>query len=118
MTYHFTLIVEGADIAERLGRTRESVRLLVAGERGPGGFPPPITSLDTRYRLWRWTEVRTWLSNARGEQLDGPDDHVIEAINASLELRRHAPYLSKDGRMQVREIASDWNASDGDSSED
>lgn len=32
-----------ADIAARTGRTRESVRLLVVGERGPGGFPPPVT---------------------------------------------------------------------------
>ena len=36
-------LVSMADIAEHTGRTRGSVRLLVAGERGPGGFPPPAT---------------------------------------------------------------------------
>ena len=36
-------IVTMAEIAERLDRTRESVRLLIAGRRGPGGFPPPVS---------------------------------------------------------------------------
>ena len=36
-------LVSMADIATRMGRTRESVRLLIAGERGPGGFPLPVS---------------------------------------------------------------------------
>ena len=36
-------LVSIADIAARTGRTREGARLLVAGTRGPGGFPPPVT---------------------------------------------------------------------------
>jgi hypothetical protein len=35
-------LVSVRDIAQRVGRTRESVRLLVDGKRGPGNFPPPI----------------------------------------------------------------------------
>ena len=35
-------LVSMADIAARVGRTRESVRLLIEGERGPGGFPAPV----------------------------------------------------------------------------
>lgn len=37
------------DIAVRVGRTRESVRLLASGARGPGGFPKrsPIPAADT-----------------------------------------------------------------------
>lgn len=34
-------LVSMADIAARTGRTRESIRLLISGERGPGGFLPP-----------------------------------------------------------------------------
>ncbi len=34
-------LVSIADIAARIGRTRESVRLLVSGARGPGNFPRP-----------------------------------------------------------------------------
>src|SRR2546421_12108140 len=33
-------LVTMAEIADRLGRSRESVRLLISGGRGPGGFPP------------------------------------------------------------------------------
>ena len=36
-------LVSMTDIATRLGRTRESVRLLVTGARGPGDFPAPVT---------------------------------------------------------------------------
>src|SRR5262245_3893733 len=50
-------LVNASDIAQRLGRSRESVRLLIAGERGPGGFPPPVSHLKARGRLWRWAEV-------------------------------------------------------------
>ena len=34
-------LVSMADIAARTGRTRESIRLLISGERGQGGFPAP-----------------------------------------------------------------------------
>ena len=43
-------LVSMADIATRLERTRESVRLLVTGARGPGGFPAPVTDPRSRYR--------------------------------------------------------------------
>ena len=49
------------DIAERTGRTNESIRLLVNGQRGPGGFPMPATRIGTgRSRLWRWADVVAW----------------------------------------------------------
>ena len=53
-------LVSMADIAGYTGRTRESIRLLIVNERGPGGFPAPVTDPRTRYRLWRWSEVRRW----------------------------------------------------------
>ena len=43
-------LVSMADIAARTGRTREGVRLLTAGARGPGGFPPPVTDPRSRPR--------------------------------------------------------------------
>lgn len=51
-------LVSMADIATRTGRSRESTRLLVTNERGPGRFPAPVTDPRARYRLWRWSEVR------------------------------------------------------------
>ena len=58
-----------ADIAARLGRTRESVRLLVSGARGPGGFPNPVTDPRGRHRLWRWSDVERWCVEQLGETL-------------------------------------------------
>ena len=55
-----------ADIAARVDRTRESVRLLVNGTRGPGNFPKPVTDPRSRYRLWRWPEVASWFKGASG----------------------------------------------------
>jgi hypothetical protein len=49
------------DLADRLGRSAESVRLLATAARGPGGFPPPAGIVGKGVRVWRWAEVRPWL---------------------------------------------------------
>lgn len=95
-------LVSMADIAVRTGRTRESVRLLVAGKRGPGGFPPPVTDPRSRYRFWRAGDVETWFRCNMGDQHESREDHVLAAINAGLELRHHAPYMTSDRRADLR----------------
>ncbi|HUC36932.1 MAG TPA: hypothetical protein VMR97_07400 [Acidimicrobiales bacterium] len=85
-------IVTMADIADRLDRTRESVRLLIAGRRGPGGFPSPISHGVERGRLWRWSDVAMWLDQLEPDELEAA--HFIAAVNATLELRRHLPVLN------------------------
>lgn len=50
------------DIAERIGRSYESVRLLTTGERGPGAFPPALSSGG--WSLYSWAQVADWLRNA------------------------------------------------------
>lgn len=94
-------LVSMADIAERTGRTRESVRLLVAGERGPGGFPPPVTDPRARYRLWRATEVEHWMRTILGGDYEAHEDHVRVAINASLELRHHSSHMPDDRKSNL-----------------
>ncbi len=42
-----------SDIAERTGRTRQSVDQLIRGERGPGGFPPPRHTNPHGVRIFR-----------------------------------------------------------------
>ena len=86
-------LVTASEIAERTGRTRESIRLLAAGKRGQGGFPPPLRGMKSRTRLWRWAEVALWLAEREGDLTDPLVDeaHTIAAINGALELRRHAP---------------------------
>lgn len=50
------------DIADRTGRTPESVRLLVNGKRGPGGFPAPVGALGGGTRVWEWAAVVEWFA--------------------------------------------------------
>ena len=98
-------LVSMTDIAARIGRTRESVRLLVTGARGPGGFPPPVTDPRGRYRLWRWSDVAQWLTTQLGEGTL-PDDCAAMAVNASLELRRQRRNLTPTGRKTLRVLAA------------
>jgi hypothetical protein len=63
-------LVSISDIAQRVGRTRESVRLLVEGKRGPGDFPPPVGTVGGGIRVWPWAVVLDWYRDALGEDLD------------------------------------------------
>ena len=99
-------LVSMADIASRTGRTRESVRLLISGARGPGGFPAPATDPRSRYRLWRWLEVERWV-NAYADQESGlSDESLLIAINASLEFRHSARGLSPRLQDSIRLLAA------------
>ena len=94
-----------ADIAARTGRTRESVRLLIEGKRGPGGFPPPATDPRSRYRLWRSAEVARWFSAHFGDAQGIDDDRALAALNASLELRRYGRERP-ERRERLRQLAA------------
>ena len=97
-------LVSMADIAARTGRTRESVRLLVEGKRGPGGFPPPATNPRRRHRLWRWFEVDRWFeASIEGHQVDD-HEHAVTAINAWLELRRLRPTVAPERWEALRAL--------------
>lgn len=82
-------LVNAATIAERTGRSRESIRLLASGQRGEGGFPKPITWLDGGGQIWRWGEVCSWF-HQRGEPIEsagGGAPQFIAALNGVLETR-------------------------------
>jgi hypothetical protein len=84
-------LVTASEIAERTGRSREGVRLLVEGERGPGGFPSPVSGTATRRtRLWRWSEVSEWLGRTEIASTHTADAHLIAAANGALDLIRNA----------------------------
>lgn len=69
------------EIASRAEVTPEAVRLLIAGARGPGGFPVPLTVLSGGSRVWEWAPVLDWLQGY-GKCIDEPVgvDHVCAAI--------------------------------------
>ena len=99
-------LVSMAEIAERTGRTRESVRLLVAGERGPGGFPSPVSDVQRPNRLWRWTEVERWMQNAFGDGDAQPsnDEIMLSALAAAIAARHHCRRLDPSQRERVRSL--------------
>lgn len=79
-------LVDLPEIAGRVGRTRESIRLLAAGRRGPGGFPPG------RDGFYSWATVREWFARYAPEAVGAPGegeltydriiaaaDHVVQA---------------------------------------
>jgi hypothetical protein len=91
-----------ADIAKRSGRTPESIRLLVNGKRGPGGFPPAAGRLDSRTKIWRWADVAQWFETALDEPLpDTSDSAFLQAFNDALEIRRLTAALGKPQRQAV-----------------
>lgn len=93
-----------ADIARRCGRTGESVRLLVNGKRGPGGFPPAAGRLDARTKVWRLTDVAAWFDQTLGQPIpDTSDTAFIQAFNDALEIRRLAGTLGATQRRAVAE---------------
>lgn len=92
-----------SEIAQRLARSRESVRLLASGERGPGDFPPPVSHLRARTRLWRWSEVAAW-TKRHDQPIDLSAATAIAAINAALTLRQTVGQLAPTERKLVTSL--------------
>jgi hypothetical protein len=91
-----------ADIAARIGRSREIVRLWSIGRQGPGGFPPPLNpGCDTRF--YSWSEVSHWLRRRMGYELPDPGPDLVVA-NLLLQARRLAL------RVHNREALGAWLA--------
>jgi hypothetical protein len=98
-------IVTTAEIGKRLGRSREDVRLLASGKRGPGGFPDPISGIKKRAPHDRWSDVAIWARETLGIALSENADEArtIGALNAALQLRRYARE-PKEAERVLREI--------------
>ena len=99
-----------AEIADRLERTRESVRLLITGKRGRGGFPAPISHSRDRGRLWRWSDVAEWLDALDPEEREAA--RFVTAANAVFEFRYGVHRLNDDTAVKellqlVNEAAAD-----------
>ena len=97
-------LVNQADIAQRRGRSRESVSQLVKGERGPGNFPRPRHMVNGR-GLWRWRDVEAWFDGYEGRQPQLHHDAFIDAVNAVLAVRHSRPALEPQELDAVRRLA-------------
>lgn len=78
-------LVTIAEIAQRYGRSPESVRLLVGGERGPGGFPAAVWTEQPR--MWRRAAVDQWFATCLDEQPVKPIEAEVEQLNAAVNAR-------------------------------
>lgn len=101
-------LVSSAEIAQRTRRSRESVRLLIDGRRGPGGFPPPVHVVGERFRLWRWPEVERWFASYERREAR-VEDHapVVNAINLILAVSRQHGTLPAAERRELARVARD-----------
>ena len=83
-------LVTQADIARKIGRSRQLVHQYLVGTRGPGGFPGPACEITDEAPLWLWCEVAYWLwENGIVTNDVLRDAEEVEAINAVLELEYH-----------------------------
>jgi predicted DNA-binding transcriptional regulator AlpA len=96
-------VVSMADIAERMGRSRQSVSMLVSGQRGPGGFPRPVAG-NVRSPLWHWADVASWFESNTPDRTAFEDRIcAIASINGALANRVMARERPKDvKRIQQR----------------
>jgi hypothetical protein len=94
-------------IAERTKRTTESIRQLYKGLRGPGGFPSPISWIDQKNKVWRWSDVAEWFEQALGEAVGSHEAETVAALNGVLETRRHLQRIGEDERAAVASFVSE-----------
>ena len=102
-------LVTMTEIAERSNRSRESVRLLIEGKRGPGGFPVSVSNPKRPNRLWRWADVEHWLLANEFESASITEDPIAplkSAISASIELRASANRLDPEQRERLFSLIS------------
>jgi hypothetical protein len=82
-------LVTQADIARKIGRSRQLVHQYITGVRGPGSFPMPACAITDKVPLWFWCEVAHWLweNNLVKEDVLRAAEEV-EIINSVLDLKR------------------------------
>ena len=78
-------LVNTTDVADRIGRTRQTVRQYADGVRGPGEFPVPL-GVPGGVRVWDWGSVNEWLRSfdESGDPEYHPTRNFIAEFNASL----------------------------------
>jgi predicted DNA-binding transcriptional regulator AlpA len=93
-------LVSISDVAERTGRTRQSVSMLANGQRGSGNFPPPVAG-NVRSPLWHWADVAAWFESHEDADVVHEDRiRTIASINGALANR----VLARERPATVRQI--------------
>jgi hypothetical protein len=92
------------EIAGRIRRSREIVRLWSIGRQGPGGFPPPM-NIGGPTTLYSWAEVSVWLRERMGFEIPEVDP-VLVAANLALQIRTLAPRIKHTDVDAIRRLAA------------
>lgn len=80
-------LVTPAEIARRLGRTRQNIDQYIRAKRGPGGFPAPACNLCEGSPLYYWCEVAYWAKcNNLLSERENKEAQEIATLNTILEL--------------------------------
>jgi len=100
-------LVSQSEIARRMGRTRQLVYQYIAGDRGPGGFPPPVCYLSEGKPLWQWCAVSYWLAshNLLREE-ESIKAAIVEAINTTLERHQMPEGLLDEVSKELKAIGA------------
>lgn len=103
------LLVSLGEIADRVGLTREAVRLRLKGEHSRGPFPLPDLVAGGR-RLWRWSTVAEWygLDSGWAREARTTTRTTTRAINGWLALRDTVPTLVPELRTLGQAIEAAW----------
>lgn len=93
-------LVTQAEIARKIGRSRQLVHQYMTGVRGPGGFPAPVCDVTDGASLWQWSEVAHWLwQNDMIKEDVLREAQAAAVINSVLDLehqRRAEPALTAE----------------------
>ncbi|HEX9890058.1 MAG TPA: hypothetical protein VGA69_11305 [Nitriliruptorales bacterium] len=92
-------LVSLSDIARRTGWSREYVRLLAAGKRGPGGFPAPHR--DAAPALYAWADVIEWLARH-------PEVAASAELITDIEREREHAGLTRFANVALELEQIDW----------
>lgn len=86
-----------AEIARRSSLSREYIRCLINGDRGPGTFPKPVSGTCANTSIYSWTMVSTWLTRFGAIKDQGlhRTAFIFKRINDLL-LSRYAPSWYSD----------------------
>lgn len=100
-------LLSAADIADRTGRSRQSISSLINGTRGPGDWPRPVAG-NVRSPLWRWTDVASWFEQLDGSQvIDRHEADLVAAVNDLLAARRALRPVDRATRkLLLRQLVS------------
>jgi hypothetical protein len=106
-------LVSILDIAHRVKRSREAVRLWANGKRGRGGFPEPAWQSPSGERFWSWPEVAQWVSRNLNLAVEVSPaeirwaDEILKARNAVAEAHRLLDEADAATQQQFRPLLDD-----------